>query len=173
MAATWRATGGAIAYASSKDMLNVFNATGSARVIRVYRAYWFNNGVTAVTGVLTTGQVRRITAASSGTAVTPVKHDTTSSALAAQTTCGTNQTTTGSDIFRRFLFVNEEPVVGGTTQANWLTLVPFAEIWNAGYGDTNVEPVTCRAVEGFQLFHSGSSAVGTADLEIEFTDSAS
>jgi hypothetical protein len=153
-------------------MLNVFNGTATARVIRVYRAYWFNNGTTAVTGVLTTGQVRRITAASGGTAVTPVKHDTSSSALDAATTCGTNQTTTGSDIFRRFLFVNEEPIVGGTTQANWLTLVPFAEIWNAGYGDTNVEPVTCRATQGLQLFHSGSSAVGTADLEIEFTDSA-
>ena len=37
MAATWRATGGAIAYASSKDMLNVFNGTSSARIIRVYR----------------------------------------------------------------------------------------------------------------------------------------
>jgi hypothetical protein len=173
MAATWRATGGAIAYASSKDMLNVFNGTSSARIIRVYRCYWFNNGTAAVTGVLTTAQVRRITAASGGTAVTPVKHDTDSSALNANTTCGTNQTTTGSDIFRRFLFVNEEPIVGGTTQANWLTLVPFAEIWNAGYGDTNVEPVTCRATQGLQLFHSGSSAVGTADLEIEFTDSAS
>lgn len=172
MAATFRATGGAIAYASSKDMLNVFNGTATARVIRVYRAYWFNNGTAAVTGVLTTAQCRRITAASGGTGVTPVKHDTNSSNLDAATTCGTNQTTTGTDIFRRFLFVNEEPVVAGTTQANWLTLVPFAEIWNAGYGDTNVEPVTCRATQGFQLFHSGTSAVGTADLEIEFTDAA-
>lgn len=172
MAATFRATGGGIAYASSKDMLNVFNGTATARVIRVYRGYWFNNGTAAVTGVLTTAQCRRITAASGGTAVTPVKHDTNSSNLDAATTCGTNQTTTGTDIFRRFLFVNEEPIVAGTTQANWLTLVPFAEIWNAGYGDTNVEPVTCRATQGFQLFHSGSSAVGTADLEIEFTDSA-
>jgi hypothetical protein len=172
MAATFRATGGGIAYASSKDMLNVFNGTSSARIIRVYRGYWFNNGTAAVTGVITTGQVRRITAASAGTAVTPVKHDTNSSNLDANTTCGTNQTTTGTDIFRRFLFVNEEPIVAGTTQANWLTLVPFAEIWNAGYGDTNVEPVTCRATQGFQLFHSGTSAVGTADLEIEFTDAA-
>jgi hypothetical protein len=172
MAATFRATGGGIAYASSKDMLNVFNGTATARVIRVYRGYWFNNGTAAVTGVLTTAQCRRITAASAGTAVTPVKHDTNSSNLDAATTCGTNQTTTGTDIFRRFLFVNEEPIVAGTTQANWLTLVPFAEIWNAGYGDTNVEPVTCRATQGFQLFHSGTSAVGTADLEIEFTDSA-
>jgi len=172
MAATFRATGGGIAYASSKDMLNVFNGTATARVIRVYRGYWFNNGTAAVTGVLTTAQCRRITAASAGTAVTPIKHDTNSSNLDAATTCGTNQTTTGTDIFRRFLFVNEEPIVAGTTQANWLTLVPFAEIWNAGYGDTNVEPVTCRATQGFQLFHSGSSAVGTADLEIEFTDAA-
>jgi hypothetical protein len=64
-------------------------------------------------------------------------------------------------------------VVAGTTQANWLTLVPFAEIWNAGYGDTNVEPLVCRSSEGVQLLHSGTSAVGTADLEIEFTDAAS
>ena len=172
MAATFRATGGGIAYASSKDMLNVFNGAATARVIRVYRGYWFNNGTAAVTGVLTTAQCRRITAASAGTAVTPVKHDTNSSNLDAATTAGTNQTTTGSDIFRPFLFVNEEPIVAGTTQANWLTLVPFAEIWNAGYGDTNVEAVTCRATQGFQLFHSGTSAVGSADLEIEFTDAA-
>lgn len=172
MAATWRATGAAIAYANGKDMLNVFNGGSSARIIRAYRAYWFNNGTSAVTGVVTTAQVRRITAASVGTAVTPVKHDTSSGALDANTTCGTNQTVTGSDIFRRFLYVNEEPVVAGVTQANWLTLVPFAEVWNAGYGDSNVEPITCRAGQGFELFHSGSSAVGTADLEIEFTDAA-
>jgi len=104
--------------------------------------------------------------------VTPVKHDSNSSALDANTSCGTGRTVTGTDIFRRFLFVNEEPIVAGTTQANWLTLVPFAEIWNAGYGDTNVEPIVCRAAEGVHLFHSGTSAVGTADLEIEFTDSA-
>jgi hypothetical protein len=172
MAATWRATSGAVAYANAKDMLNVFNNTGSTRIIRAFRGYWFNNGTAAVSGVITTAQCRRITAASAGTAVTPVKHDTNSSSLNANTTCGTNQTVTGSDIFRRFLFVNEEPVVGGTTQANWLTLIPFAEVWNAGYSDTNVEPIVCRATQGFELFHSGSSAVGTADLEIEFTDSA-
>ena len=149
MAATWRATSGAVAYAATKDMLNVFNGTASTRIIRAYRAYWFNNGTAAVTGVLTTSQCRRITAASAGTAVTPVAHDTNNSALNAATTAGTNQTTTGTDIFRRFLFVNEEPIVAGTTQANWLTLVPFAEVWNAGYGDTNVDPVVCRATQGF------------------------
>ncbi|MFN7340756.1 MAG: hypothetical protein ACK5VI_06725, partial [Opitutia bacterium] len=78
----------------------MFNGTSSARIIRVYRCYWFNTGTTAVTGVLTTAQVRRITAASAGTAVTPVRNDTSSSALDANTTCGTNQCTTGSVICR-------------------------------------------------------------------------
>ena len=170
MAATWRATSGAVAYANAKSMLDVFNATGTAKVIRVYRGYWFNNGTGAVTGVVTTAQVTRITAASAGSAVTPVKHDTNSAALDTNTTCGTGRTVTASDIFRRFLYVNEEPVVAGVTQANWLTLVPFAEVWNAGYGDSNIEPITCRSSEGVQLLHAGSSAVGTADLELEFTN---
>lgn len=169
MAATWRSLGAAITYASSKSMLDVFNGGASATVIRAYRGYWFNNGTGAVTGVLTTAQVTRITAASAGTTLTAVAHDTNSAALDAATTCGTGRTVTASSIFRRFLFVNEEPVVAGVTQANWLTLVPFAEIWNAGYGDTNIEPLVCRAAQGVQLLHSGSSLVGTADLEWEFT----
>lgn len=80
MAATWRATSGAVAYAATKDMLNVFNSTG-VQTVRVYRAWHFNNGTAAVTGVLTTMQCRRITAASAGTVVTPVAHDTSSAAL--------------------------------------------------------------------------------------------
>jgi len=172
MAATWRATGSAIAYANAKDMLNVFNGTSSTRIIRAYRAYFFNNGTSAVTGVLTTLQIRRLTAASAGTAVTPVKHDTNSSALNVNTTCGTNQTVTGSDIFRRLLWSNDEPTVSAATQDEWELLVPNCEIWNAGYGDSNIEPIVCRATQGFEIFHSGSSAVGTADCEIEFTDAA-
>lgn len=172
MAATWRSTSGGVAFAATKDMLNIFNGGASGRVIRAYRAYHFNNGVTAVVGVLTTMQVRRITAASVGTVVTPVKHDTASSALDINTTSGTGQTTTGTDIFRRYLWSNDEPTVSLNTQDEWELLVPFAEVWNAGYGDTNVEPIVCRAGFGFQLFHSGATIVGANDFEIEFTDSA-
>jgi hypothetical protein len=173
MAATWRATSGGVAFASAKDMLNVFNGAGSAQIIRAYRAYQFNNGTAAVSGVLTTMQIRRITAASAGTAVTPVKHDTASGALDANTTAGTGQTVTGSDIFRRYLWSNDEPSVSGSSMDEWELLVPFAEVWNAGYGDTTIEPVVCRAGEGLEIFHSGASAVGSNDFEIEFTDASS
>jgi hypothetical protein len=172
MAATWRATSGGVAFAATKDMINVMNGASATRVIRVFRAYQFNNGVTAVTGVLTTMQIRRLTAASAGSAVTPVKHDTSSPALDVNTTAGTGQTTTGTDIFRRFLWSNDEPTVSSNTQDEWELLVPFAEVWNAGYGDTNIEPIVCRAGFGFQVFHSGVTIVGTNDFEIEFTDAA-
>lgn len=170
MAATWRATAAAVAFAATKKMLNVFNASGSAVIVRVYRAYQFNNSVNAVTGVVTTMEINRITTATSGTTVTPVAHDTNSTALPAQVTAGHNQTCTSTDIFRRYLWTNEEPVVAGTTMANWMVLIPFCEVWLSGYGDSTIEPIVCRAVQGFAIYHSGATAVGANDFEIEFTN---
>jgi hypothetical protein len=173
MANTWRATAQGVAYASGKDMLDIFNGAAATRVLRAYRGYWFNNGTTAVTGVLTEGRVNRITASSAGTSVTPVAHDTNNSALEAAATAGTGRTVTVSSLFRKFLYSNDEPAVAGSGIDEWELLVPFAEVWNAGYGDSNIQPVTCRVNQGFELHHQGTSAVGSADLEIEFTDAAS
>lgn len=171
MAATWRATSQAVAYASAKSMLDVFNATGSANIIRVYRAYLFNNGTSAVTGVLTNMRCNRLTTSiTGGSTVTPVKHDTNSAALDGATSAGTGRTVTRTDVFRQILWSNDEPAVSGTTMDEWELLVPFAEIFVAGYGDSNVEPIVCRATFGFEIQQSGSSAVGSADLEIEFTN---
>jgi hypothetical protein len=36
-----------------------------------------------------------------------------------------------------------------------------------------VQPITCRATQGFEIQQAGASAVGTTDMEIEFTDEAS
>jgi len=158
MAATWRATAAAVTFASGKDMLDVFNSSGSAVIVRVYRAYQFNNTTAAITGVLTTMEIDRTTSASAGTTVT------------ANVTAGHNRTLVRSDVFRRYLWTNEEPVVAGTTLANWEVLIPFAEVWLSGYGDSNIEPIVCRAAQGFVLWHSGATAVGSNDFEIEFTN---
>lgn len=176
MANTWRATSQGVAYASNKAMLDVFNASSSARYIRVYRAYMFNNGTSAITGVLLNITVRRSsTSASAGTTVTPVAHSSGYSALDVNTTAGTGRTTTDGSLLRQLLYQNDEPAVTTLDMDALLTLVPFAEIWNAGYGDTNVEPVLCRSGqnEGFVIRSPGATAVGSADLEIEFTDAAS
>lgn len=170
MVATYRSTQGAVAFAASKSMLDIFNANTATRKVKVYRCYQFNNGTTAVTGVLTTMQITRTTAASAGTAVTPVKHDTASANLEAAQTSGTNRTVTATDIFRRYVWSNDEPVVSGATLDEWELLVPFAEVFMSGYGDSNVEPIVCNnSNEGLQIAHTGATAVGTNDFEIEFT----
>jgi len=175
MANTWRATAQGTAWASGKSMHDVFNSSSSARYIRVYRAYLFNNGTSAVTGVLTEVRVYRSTAASAGTTVTPVAHNAGNSALDANTTSGFGRTVTDGSLFRQLQYSNDEPAVSGNSMDEWELLVPFAEIWNAGYGDSNIDPIVCRASqnEGFHIKNQGSTAVGSASTEIEFTDAAS
>ena len=175
MANTWRATSQGIAWASGKSMLDVFNAAASSRFIRVYRMYLFNNGTASVSGVLTEVRVTRITAASGGTGVTPVAHDTSNAALNANTTAGTGRTVTDDALFRQLIYSNDEPAVSGSSMDEWELLVPFAEIWNSGYGDSNVQPLTAVSgtAQGYHIKNQGTTAVGSASAEIEFTDSAS
>lgn len=171
MADTWHASAQAVAYASAKYMIDIFNSASSAKTIKVYRIWMFNNGTASVTGVLTALQIKRSSAGSSGTTITPVAHNLGNTALDANTTCGTGRTVTSSSIFRQILYQNDEPTVTTLDMDALLTLVPFAELWNSGYGDSNVQPLTCRAAnaEGICLQQPGSNAVGTADVEMEFT----
>ena len=170
MAATWHAFTQAAAYAANKHMLDVFNASG-ATTVRIYRAWLFNNQTTGVTGVLNFVSVFRTSAASGGTAVTPVAHNTANTALPAQVTAGTGRTITTGAQFRRLLMSPDEPTVSTADWDALMCLVPFAEIWNSGYGDSVVDPVTCLAAnaQGFTV-QSITQTVGTADLEIEFTN---
>jgi len=125
MANTWHSSAQGVAYAANKYMINVFNSSSSTRYIRIYRAWLFNNGTGAVTGVLNQARVDLITAASAGTAITPVAHDTANSALNANTTSGHNQTCTTASILRQIIHSPDEPTV---TTLDWDaigTLVPF------------------------------------------------
>ena len=171
MAATWHAFTQAATYAASKHMLDVFNGAASTATLRIYRAWLFNNQTTGVTGVLNFVSIFRTTAASAGTTVTPVAHNTSNTALNANTSAGTGRTITNSSQFRRLLMSPDEPTVSTADWDALMCLVPFAEIWNSGYGDTVVDPVTCLAAnaQGFTV-QSITQTVGTADLELEFTN---
>lgn len=175
MAATWRALAANVAYANTKSMADLYNATGTARVIRVYRVFIHPTGVTSVTGQIEMLQIRRATAMSigSGSTVTPVKHDTGSSALDANTTAGTNRTITASDIFRRFMWVVDDPIYSSQNQVNWQCLIPNTEVWNSGYADSNIEPIVCRSTFGMDVYAPTVLASSGNDFEIEFTDAGS
>lgn len=100
--------------------------------------------------------------------------DTGNAALNANTTSGHNRTISVGNIIRQLLHSPDEPTVSTLDWDSLGTLVPFAQIWDAGYADSNVQPVTCRASEnrGFSI-QSITQTVGSGDGEIMFTDSAS
>lgn len=172
MASTWSAASQAIAYASAKKMIDVFNGASSAKTIKVYQILAFNNGTGAVTGVLTALQIVRTSAASAGTTITPTAFNLGDAALDANTSAGTGRTVTTGAVFRQVLYQNDEPTVTTLDMDALLTLVPYATLWSVGYGDATVEPITCRAsnAEGVALFQPGANAVGTMDAEMIFTN---
>jgi hypothetical protein len=129
--------------------------------------YLVNTQVSAVVGVLTGFAIRRTTAASAGSAVTPVAFDTTSTALDAATTAGTGRTVTASATFRTFVFCNEEATTTGAGYNNLLLLVPFAEWGRYGVDNSNLDPIVCRAIQGVDIAQTGTSAVGAADRGAE------
>ena len=173
MAATWVARQAGITHASGKSMIDVFNANTTTRVLRGYLFYLFNNGVASVTGVISAFAIRRISSTSGGSSITPIAFDTNSSPLTAQVTAGHGRTVGAVSTFRSFLFSNEEPTATGAGYNNLLLLVPFAEWGRYGVDNSDLEPIVCRDTEGTDIAQTGTSAVGSADAEIIFTDAAS
>lgn len=168
MAATWVGQA-SVAFAATKSMIGIYN--GGSNVIKCYRFCIFNTHTVAVTAALTAMQIRRLTALSGGTSITPVKHDTGSGALDT-VTMAHGGTATGTDIFRRFLWLCEEATTTGTTQANWEVLIPVGIVFFPTGGDSNLEPIVCRANYGADTYNAGAAAVTTQEFEITFTDSA-
>ena len=187
MANTWHAhsysnIASGIPFGSAKNMFTVFNSSSSSRYIRVYRIWIFNNNITtAVAGVLTQIQIKLSNSCSGGTAITPIPHNLGNSALNANTTV-THGATCGfptDNLIRQFIWSNDE--VALSTQDvpididSCECLIPVAQVWDLGYGDTSVKPLTFRPSydEGICVYHPGTSTVGVIDAETEFTDAAS
>lgn len=171
MAQTYRAIAVGATFASNKSMLTLFNGSGSGRIIRVKRIWQLNNQTAGVTGVLTTLEVRRISASSGGTAITPVKMDTTNEAMPAQVACATGPTDslTGDNALMRYMWSNDEPAAGALTNDEVEVLPALAIVFDAATGDADIQPIVLREGEGVCLRHTGSTTVGICDVVFEFT----
>lgn len=170
MAQTYTAGAVGATFGNNKSMLGIFNGSGSGRIIRVYRVWVLNNQTAGVTGVLTTWSMRRTTAQSGGTAITPTKHDTTSESMPAQVLVATGGTVTlSSDVeLRRWMWSNDEPAASSATSDEFETLVPLNCVWDST-GDANIEPLVLREGQGVSIHHAGSSTVGLCDVYVEYT----
>jgi len=174
MADTFTVISPGTTFALNKCMLGVFNGSGSGKVVRLYRAWLLNNGVTAVTGVLTNIELRRTTTGSGGSAITPMPHDSTNAALPSQLAIATNQSVTTSDLFRRLVWSNDEATANVACTIDELETLPqLSQIWDVGYGDLNVEPIVCREGQGVALINTGNTSVGSVDVIFEITVASS
>ena len=170
MTATYTYFAKDVVFAANKCMASIFNNTGTAVTVKVYRMYVLNNQYNAVTGVLTNLEIRKLTSSSGGTTITAAPHDTTNT-LSASVACATNASVASSDLYRRVLWSTDEP---SNTAATVMTVdefqcfLPIGCVWSMGYGDTNVDPITLNANEGIGIINTGAVA-GTCDIIIEFT----
>lgn len=168
MAASYTVVAQNAAFAANKSMISVFNGAGSGKVIRVYRIWALNNQLTAVTGVLTNLEIRKITAASGGTALTPTKHDSNSAALPGAVLTATNSTVTLGGMYRRLIWSTDEPAVNVLSIDELETFVPLCCIWSMGYADTTTDPIILREGDGVSVMNS-ANASGQADFIAEIT----
>jgi len=132
-----------------------------------------NAQTAAVTGVVCSMELRKYTGATlaSVTAVTPVAHDSTNSALSS-VTAGHAGTIVGTPLtLRRFIWSSDEAKLSTAQNNEWETLIPLNIIYDC-YGDTSVQPIVLRNAEEIMVYNV-SGAAGLLDTWIEFMDEAS
>ena len=173
MANSWTLNVPGLVFAASKVMFAIHN--GGARVLRVARIGMLNNQTAAVTGVACLLELRKYPATATlttPTAVTPVAHDSTNSALSSVVTghSGTPGGSTGVAI-RRVFWSSDEPSISTATSDELECFVPLNVVWDAGYGDADVQKLAIRTGEMF-LSYNTTGAAGLVDTWGEFTDAA-
>lgn len=160
-----------VAFAATKIMGGVLNSHAS-EVLKVRRVGLLNGQTAAVTGVLCNLEMRLSTAVSSWsspTTITPTSHDSTNTAPTTAT-YGHAGTLTATNTFtlRRTNWSSDEAAVSAATMDELECLVPLNILFDAGYGDANVQPLTLRQNQ-IGYCYNVSGAAGLLDTWIEFT----
>ena len=91
-----------------------------------------------------------------GSAITIQKYNTASAAVSGSVTAlNGNTSITGTlvsnGVLRQIARSNDEAAAASYTMDEFQTIYPMGLIWDSGYGDTNVEPITLRAGEGIRM----------------------
>lgn len=145
--------------------------TTNPAMIKVRRIYLFNAQTSAIDDGYVTMRIFRTDEIGSGTSIQPFPYDTNNRPLPpdfrAQHTASYGSELT---VFRQFLWYVKEIGGGGRYLASLELLIPFAEVWNAGYGDPDVQPIIIRQLYGCALrILETSPPSGRVTAEMEFT----
>lgn len=163
---TFVALGSAIALANLKSMLAIFNASAS-NVIRVHRVSLINAQSTSVTGVVATFELRRLSASSGGTTITPQQCDT-GDTLDGSVTVRTNGTFTEGGVIHRVAWSSDEYGAGTLDQEGYDHAVQVAHpFW--GRRDLGEEPIILRQNEGLHVKCATNTTAGSWDVLMIFS----
>jgi hypothetical protein len=170
MAQSWTAYYSGVAFAATKNMAAVLNGHAT-EILKIRRVGILNSQTAAVTGVLCSIEFRFYTTGAtltSPTAVTPTSHDSTNTAPTTAT-YGHAGTIAGTPAtLRRIFWSSDEAAISTATSDEFETFVPLNIIFDAGYGDSNVQPLTLRQTQ-MAMVYNVSGAAGLLDTWIEFT----
>lgn len=169
-APTYYAVYDRIAPAANKYMATLFN-TSSTRKVVIQRIYQYNWQFTGVTDNLLEQELRRITARTAGTVVTPIAEDTRDS-LSAGITADTNSSAvTDSSLIKRIITGSAEAAIAGGVSGLKImrTTDNLAVIYDRIPGTRGI---TLRLNQGLTIKNITSVTVGTCSYVIVFTDEA-
>jgi hypothetical protein len=171
MAQTWTAYHSGIVFAAGKVMGGIYN-NHAAEILKIRRVGLLNGQTAAVTGQLHSVEMRSctVTTWTGSSAVTPSTHDSTNSAPTTYTSAnaGTLTPATGPFTFRRTNWSGDEAKLTTLTNNELECFVPLNILFDAGYGDSNVQPLTLRQTwMGYVWGATGT--VSLLDTWIEFT----
>jgi len=162
---TYYALADAVAFAASKHMISIHNATGSGKMIVLKKMFLINLALTTVTGVALRQDVKRFSAVhTGGTAITPQPCDTTNPALPAGVTVKTGATLTDVTLLFPIVFTNDET---GATQAFPTTALQAGINWLPE--GQEVQEIRLREGEGVTIKNITSTTVGSYAYMLVFT----
>lgn len=165
--ATFTAIAQGITPGANKSMLAVFVPSGNAAVLRLQRVYLRNVQTAGVNGVMTTFELRRLSALSGGTAVTPGVMDTADT-LTSGVLCVTGGTFTAGNIVDRWRLSGEEvDITANPTVTSADRPFQNVNLWNVGLPPEGA--LTVRAAQGFHIQCSTNTTVGSFDVVFVFT----
>jgi hypothetical protein len=171
MAQTWTAYHSGIVFAAGKVMGGLYN-NHSSEVLKIRRVGLLNGQTSAVTGAICALEMRSciVSSWSAPAAVVPSTHDTNNSLPTTYTSgnAGTLTPTGTPLVFRRTNWSSDEAKLTTLTNNELECFVPLNVLFDAGYGDSNVQPLTLRQTNMGYVWATVGTA-GLLDTWIEFT----
>lgn len=160
---TFYALADAVAFAANKHHIAVMNAAGSGKMVSIRKIYHINLSLLAVTGVAVRFDVKKATAVSAGTAITPQSCDSDDT-LPAGITVATGATVTEGALLYPVTTQNDELTAANTAIANYLM-----QATNLQPEGIEIKEYRLRPGEGLTVKQITSSTVGSFAWLIVFT----